>query len=83
MKKKEKEKSDTALPYFETKRYFGLEGRVIANGPRDLSRTQKMLLKKMVFDATLLNTRPYKVRIKGEVEQSWERSSNLSYSSVL
>ena len=29
----------------------------------------------MVFDATLLNTQHYKVRIKGKVEQSRERSS--------
>ena len=32
-------------------------------------------LKKMVLDASLLNTQHYKVRIKGKVEQSRERSS--------
>ena len=32
-------------------------------------------LKKMVFDASLLNTQHYKVRIKSKVEQSSERSS--------
>ena len=32
---------------------------------------------KMVLDATLLNTQHYKVRIKGKVEQSKERSSVL------
>ena len=32
-------------------------------------------LKKMVLDAILLNTQHYKVRIKGKVEQSRERSS--------
>ena len=31
----------------------------------------------MVLDASLLNTQQYKVRIKGKVEQSRERSSAL------
>ena len=51
--------------------------RVFANGPgdrgsiagRDIPNTQKMVL-----DAALLNTQHYKVRIKGKVGQSWERS---------
>ena len=34
---------------------------------------------KMVIDNSLLNTQQYKVRIKGKVEQSWERSSALPY----
>ena len=34
-------------------------------------------LKKMVLDASLLNTQHYKVRIKGKVEQSRERISAL------
>ena len=37
----------------------------------------------MVLDATLLNTQRYKVRIKGKVEQSRERSSALPYTLVL
>ena len=37
---------------------------------------------KMVFDAALLNTEHYKVRMKGEVEQSREWSSTLLYNSV-
>ena len=41
------------------------------------SQTQKMVL-----DAALLNTPRYKVRIKGKVEKSRERSSALSYTSV-
>ena len=53
---------------------------MFANGPGDLSsipghgipKTQKMVL-----DATLLNTQHYKVRIKGKVEKSRERSSAL------
>ena len=36
----------------------------------------------MVFDTSLLNIRQYKVHIKGKVEQSRERSSALSYTSV-
>ena len=59
--------------------------RVFTNGPGDwgsipgqiISKTQKMAL-----DATLLSTQHYKVRIKGKVEQSRERSSTLPYSSV-
>ena len=54
--------------------------RVFANGPGDhgsiqgrvITKTQK---KKMVLDATLLNTQHYKVQIKGKVEQSREWSS--------
>ena len=37
----------------------------------------------MVLDTSLLNTQQYKVRIKGKVEKSREKSSALSYSSVL
>ena len=54
--------------------------RVFANGPGDLASIPvipKTL--KMVLDATLLNTQHYKVRIKGKVEQSRERSSALPY----
>ena len=38
--------------------------------------------KKMVLDATLLNTQHYKVRIKGKVEKSRESSSNLPYTLI-
>ena len=59
--------------------------RVFANGLGDQGsipsrvtpKTQKMLL-----DAALLSTQHYKVRIKGKVEQSWEWSSALPYTSV-
>ena len=37
---------------------------------------------KMVLDVSLLNTQYYKVWIKGKVDQSRERSSALSYTSV-
>ena len=64
---------------------IGLMSRVFANSPRDkgsipswvMPKTQKMLL-----DAALLNTQLYKVRIKGKVEQSRERSSAHPYTSV-
>ena len=60
--------------------------RAFTNGPRDqgsipgrvISKTQKMVL-----DAALLNTQHYKVRIKGKVEQSRERSGTLPYTLVL
>ena len=47
--------------------YGSIPGRVIP-------KTQKM-----VPDAALLNTQHYKVRIKGKVEQSREKSSALTY----
>ena len=50
--------------------FFEVLGRVIP-------KTQKMVL-----DASLLNTQHYKVRIKGKVEQSRERSSALPYTLV-
>ena len=59
--------------------------RVFANGPghqgsfpgRVIPETQKMVL-----DSALHSTQHNKVRIKGEVEQSKERSSALPYISV-
>ena len=44
---------------------------------RVIPKTQKMVL-----DATLINTQHYKVRIKDKVEQSWEWSSAIPYTSV-
>ena len=65
---------------------FFAMSRAFANGPgnqgsipgRVIPKTQKMVL-----DAALLNTLHYKVRIKGKVEQSRERSSALPYISML
>ena len=37
---------------------------------------------KMVLDASLLSTQPYKLMIKGKEEQSREWSSALSYTSM-
>ena len=52
--------------------------RVFPNGPGGvIPKSQKMVL-----DATLLNTQHYKVRIKGKVEQSRERSNSLPYTLV-
>ena len=42
----------------------------------------RTVLKELVLDAALLNTQHYKVRIKGKVEQSRQRSSALLYTSV-
>ena len=60
--------------------------RVFANGPGDLGSISGRVIpktQKMVLDATLLNTQHYKVKIKGKVEQSRERSSTLPYTLVL
>ena len=54
-------------------------------GPGDLGSIPGRVIpktQKMVLDTALLNTQQYKVRIKGKVEQSRERSSDLPYTSV-
>ena len=59
--------------------------RVFANGPVDLGSMPGRVIpktQKIVLDAILLNTQHYKVRIKGQVEQSRKRSSALPYSVV-
>ena len=59
--------------------------RVFVNGPGDHGSIPGRVIpktQKMVFDAALLNTHHYKVRIKGKVEQSSEWSSALSYTLV-
>ena len=60
--------------------------RVFANGPGDQGSIPDRVIpktKKMVLDATLLNTQHYKVRIKGKVEQSMEWSNTLPDTLVL
>ena len=52
---------------------------MFSNGPRDMGSIlghviQKIL--KIVRDISLINTQQYKVRIKGKVEQSRERSKH-------
>ena len=59
--------------------------RVFGNGPEDLGSIAGRVIpktQKMVLDATLLHTQHYKVKIKGKVEQSRERSGALPYTSV-
>ena len=59
--------------------------RVFANGPGDLGSIPSQVIsktQKMVLDLSLLNTQHYKVRIKGKVEQSRERSTALPYTLV-
>ena len=61
-----------------------LSGRVFAYGLEDWSSiSSRFILKtqKVVLDTSLLNTQ-HKVHFKGNVEQSRERSSALSYTSV-
>ena len=59
--------------------------RVFANGLGDLGSIPGRVIPKtfkMVLDTSLLNTQHYKVRIKGKVEKSRERSSALPYTFV-
>ena len=66
--------------------YTQLLGRVFVNSSRDLGSIPGRVIPKtlkMVLDTSLLNTQQYKVRIKGKVEQSRERSSALSDTSLL
>ena len=65
---------------------IGLVGRVFGNGPGDLGSIPGRIIPKtlkMVLNTSLLNTQQYKVRIKGKVEQSRERSSALSYTTTV
>ena len=65
---------------------IGLVGRMLANVPgdrvsirgRDIPKTQKMVL-----DTSLLNTKYYKIHIKGKVEQCRERCSTRPNITVL
>ena len=55
-------------------------GTVFDKGPGDLGSIPGCVTpttQKIVLDTSLLNTRQYKVRIKGKVEQFRERSSGL------
>ena len=66
-------------------RLIGLVGRVFASGLGDLGSIPSCVISKtlkMVLDTSLLNTQQYKVRIKGKVELTRERSSALPYTSV-
>ena len=64
---------------------IGVIVRVFSNGPGDLGSIPGRVIPKtlkMILDASLLNTQHYKVRIKGKVEKTWERSSVLPYTLV-
>ena len=64
---------------------IGQAVRVFANRPGDLGSFPGRIIpktQKMVLDASLLNTQHFKVRIKGKVEQSRERSRALPYTLV-
>ena len=66
-------------------RLIGLVDRVFPNGPGDLGSIPGRIIPKtfkMVLDTYSLNTQHYKVRIKGNVEQSMERSSALPDTTV-
>ena len=71
--------------YLLCNQLIGLEVRVFASGPGDRGSIPGCVIPKtlkMVLYTSLLNTQQYKVRIKGKVEQSRERSSGLPYTSV-
>ena len=64
---------------------FGQMSRVFANGPGDQGSIPGRIIpktQKIVLDSALFSTQQYKVRIKGKVEPSWERSSGLPNTSV-
>ena len=63
---------------------FPLHLGVVANEKGAFGSPSTMICKtqKIVLDATLLNSQHYKVKIRGKVEQSGERSSTLPYTSV-
>ena len=83
-----------AISEFELKSPFYISFRsdtlgksmdLFANGLGDLGSIPGRVIPKipkMVLDASLFNTQQYKVRIKGKVEQSRERSSALPYTLV-
>ena len=59
--------------------------RVFINGLRDRGSIPGRVMpktKKIILDATLLNTQHYKIEIKGKVEQSREWNSAVPYTSV-
>ena len=66
-------------------KHIGIMVRAFANGLGNLGSIPGRVIpktQKMVLDDTLLNIQHYKVRIKGKVEQSRERSSTLPYTLV-
>ena len=87
--------TDVLLPYFMLLEYFSQAGlvinqegqvvRVFTSGLGNWGSIPSQVIpktQKIILDINLLNTQRYRVRIKGEVEQSSERSCALSYTSV-
>ena len=75
----------TIKPYLHSNRLIDLVGWVFTNGPGDHGSIPGHVIPKtfkMVLDTSFLNTQQYKVRIKGKVEQSRERSGALPYTLV-
>ena len=65
--------------------YYGLVGRLFANGLGEQGSIPGGVLPKtlkMVLDTSLLNTQHHKAYIKDKVEQSRGRSNALSYTLV-
>ena len=50
-----------------------------ANGPGDMGSIPGWVIPKTL---KMLNAQQYKLRVNGKVEQSWEKSNVLSYTSV-
>ena len=70
----EKQENQEKIIYIY-KQVHGLVGSVFRNSPGDLGSIPGRIISrtfKMVLDTSLLNTQQYIVRIKGQVEQSWE-----------
>ena len=65
--------------------FFPTEYSAFANGLGDLGSIPGRIIpktSKMIVDTALLNSQQYKVRVKGKVEKSRERSSALPYTLV-
>ena len=65
--------------------HIGLVGRVFANGPGDLGSIPGRVIRKIlkiVLDTSLFNTQLYKLRLKGKMEQTIEKSNALPYTLV-
>ena len=73
-----------AVEHWKYSYAIGLMSRVFANGPGDWGSIPGWVIpktQKVVLDAALLNTQHNRIRIKGKMEQSRERSGTLPYTS--
>ena len=84
------EENDNMMPFLDVLGEKGHSSFItsiyrLANSPGDRGSIPSRVIPKtlkMVLDTSFLHTQQYKVRIKGKVEQSWERSSTLPYALV-